>query len=103
MFQQLAHATSTRRITPKIKAFLDSRPVEGASRCSRTEASRAFKAAAPYLGLSATARSMLDYLVACTTETVWADGHPWCWPSNEKLERHFNLSLSQIKNLTRNL
>ena len=52
---------------------------------SRSEASGAFKRAAPFLGHDAQAMSLVDYLISLTQPQDWEGGPITVWPSNARL------------------
>ena len=52
---------------------------------SRSEASGAFKRAAPFLGHDAQAVTLIDYLISLTQPQDWEGGPITVWPSNSRL------------------
>lgn len=56
-----------------------------AHRPSRSEASGAFKRAAPFLGHDAQAVTLVDYLISLTQAQDWEGGPITVWPSNSRL------------------
>ena len=56
---------------------------------TRSEASGAFKRAAPFIGHGLQARALVDYLISLTQPQDWEGGPITVWPSNSRLSHIF--------------